>query len=228
MIRREEDHVLALLLVLVVIAFVAVAEVVCSRQHRGGTLSWLGWSGGTEVREIKRAPVLLLLASWYGVGCYAAPGYTPPGLDDASPASYTRTLAPAGRAPLEVDALVPFDVGPAPASPDVRPPPDLGEPPVNVSAPLPAASVAWLGTVVGCAPDLGIRGYGHGVDRCEGRTRNGVRCVECDVGAAPVTVECKSTGACATGEATALVCVADCFASCERAPRYCPPAGGAL
>lgn len=221
--RRDDDAVMVSILVLVVILLVAVAEVTCQRHRRGGTLSWLGWSGGTEVREIKRAPVLLLLASWYGVGCYAAPGYTPPGLDDASPASYVRTLAPTGRGSLEVDALVPFDVGPRPA-PDVQPPVlDTGEPPVNVSAPLPAATSAWLASVLGCSATTRLRV----ADRCEGRTRNGVRCVECTSEGAPVAVECESTGACATGEPTPLLCVADCLASCERAARYCPPAGGA-
>jgi hypothetical protein len=215
---RDDDHALAMLLVLALIAFVAVAEVVCHRHHRGGTLSWLGWSGGTEVREIKRAPVLLLLASWYG--CYASPDYTPPDLGDASPGVFVRGFAPAGRAPLEVDALMPFDVGPAPA-PDAQASPPDTEPPVNLSAPLPAASVAWLMAVPACA-DYRLRA----ADACEGFTRNGVRCVECTTfERAPLPAECQSSGACATGEATPLLCVTDCHTSCVRAPRYCPPGG---
>ncbi|HXD98213.1 MAG TPA: hypothetical protein VN646_16815 [Candidatus Acidoferrum sp.] len=112
------------------------------------------------------------------------------------------------------------------ASVDVAPALDLGEPPINVVAPLPAATLAWLDTVPECVA-ITIRGYGRdaGVDRCEGRTRNGVRCVECfdRVTGTPLSAECESTGGCASGEGTPLVCVADCFASCERQPRYCPP-----
>jgi hypothetical protein len=223
--RHHEDAGLTFFLLLVVLALIAVAELVCSRNHRGGTLGWLGLTSGGEVKEIKRAPLLLLLASWHG--CYS-PSYAPPELGDGAPASYVRALAPVGRAPLEADASGPFAFdSAAPPAPDTRPQLDTGEPSVNVSAPLPAATVAWLAAVPSCGASFAVA-HPWDNDPCEGWTRNGVRCVEC-VGPPParlpLSAECQSTGSCVTGESTPFLCVADCRASCARAPRYCPPQG---